>query len=72
MWISGSLDRDQFNLLIANGGYPKLPDYLHGGLPGSKYIVVGQKAYAAYSSSGRRATSRSLLAAATSTATGTA
>ena len=36
-----------------NGGYPKLPDYLHGAQPGSKYIVVGQKAYAAYSSSGR-------------------
>ena len=52
MWITGSLDRDQFNLLIANGGYPKLPDYLHGAYPGSKYIVVGQKAYAAHSSSG--------------------
>jgi hypothetical protein len=41
MWISGSLTRDQFNLLIAHGGYPKLPDYLHGAYPGSKYIVVG-------------------------------
>ena len=52
MWITGSLTRDQFNLLIANGAYPKLPDYLHGAYPGSKYIVVGQKAYAAHSSSG--------------------
>ena len=52
MWISGSLTRDQFNLLIAHGGYPKLPDYLHGAYPGSKYIVVGEKNYAAYSSSG--------------------
>lgn len=24
MWITGSLSRDQFNLLIENGGYPKL------------------------------------------------
>lgn len=52
MWITGSLTRDQFNLLIENGGYPKLPDYLHGAYRDSKYIVVGQKAYAAYSSSG--------------------
>jgi hypothetical protein len=52
MWISGSLTRDQFNALIAHGGYPKLPDYLHGAYPGSKYIVVGEKNYAAYSSSG--------------------
>src|SRR3954467_7404483 len=29
MWISGSLTRDQFNALIAHGGYPKLADYLH-------------------------------------------
>lgn len=52
MWITGSLSRDQFNLLIANGAYPKLADSLHGAYPGSKYIVVGQKAYAAYSASG--------------------
>ena len=52
LWTSGSLTRDQFNALIAHGGYPKLPDYLHGAQPGSKYIVVGQKSYAAYSSSG--------------------
>jgi hypothetical protein len=52
LWTTGSLSRDQFNLLIENGGYPKLPDYLHDAQPGSKYIVVGQKAYAAYSSSG--------------------
>ena len=35
MWITGSLTRDQFNALIAHGGYPKLPDYLHSAYPGS-------------------------------------
>jgi hypothetical protein len=52
MWISGSLTRDQFNALIAHGGYPKLPDYLHAAHPGTKYVVVGEKNYAAFSSSG--------------------
>jgi hypothetical protein len=52
MWISGSLTRDQFNALIAHGGYRKLPDYLHAAHPGTKYIVVGEKNYAAFSSSG--------------------
>ena len=52
MWISGSLTRDQFNALIAHGGYRKLPDYLHAARPGTKYIVVGEKNYAAFSSSG--------------------
>jgi hypothetical protein len=52
LWISGSLTRDQFNALIAHAGYRKLPDYLHAAEPGSKYIVVGEKAYAAHSSSG--------------------
>lgn len=52
MWITGSLSRDQFNALIARQGYAKLPDYLHRAQPGSKYVVVGQKAYAVDSSSG--------------------
>jgi predicted AlkP superfamily pyrophosphatase or phosphodiesterase len=52
MWISGSLTLDQFNRLIAHGGYRKLPDYLHAAHPGTKYIVVGEKNYAAFSSSG--------------------
>jgi hypothetical protein len=52
MWISGSLTRDQFNSLIAHGGYRKLPDYLHAARPGTKYVVVGEKNYAAFSSSG--------------------
>jgi hypothetical protein len=52
MWISGSLTRDQFNALIAHGGYRKLPDYLHAAHPRTKYIVVGEKNYAAFSSSG--------------------
>ena len=52
MWISGSLTRDQFNLLIAHGGYPKLADYLHAAHPGTKFIAAGQKNYAVYSSNG--------------------
>jgi hypothetical protein len=52
MWISGSLTRDQFNDLIAHGGYRKLADYLHAARPGTEYIVVGEKNYAAFSSSG--------------------
>jgi hypothetical protein len=51
MYISGSLGRDQFNALIAHGGYKKLPDYLHAARPGTKFIAVGQKNYAVYSSS---------------------
>lgn len=52
MWITGSLTREQFEALIAHGGYPKLHDYLHAARPQTKYIVVGQKAYAAHSASG--------------------
>src|SRR3954469_20000950 len=52
MWISGSLPRDQFNALIAHGGYPKLADYLHAAHPGTKFIAAGQKNYAVYSANG--------------------
>jgi hypothetical protein len=52
MWISGSLTRDQFNALIAHGGYPKLADYLHAAHPGTKFITAGQKNYAVYSANG--------------------
>ena len=52
MWISGSLTRDQFNALIAHGGYAKLADYLHAKHPGTKFIAAGQKDYAVYSSNG--------------------
>jgi type I phosphodiesterase/nucleotide pyrophosphatase len=52
MWISGSLTRDQFNALIAHGGYAKLADYLHAAHPGTKFIAAGQKNYAVFSSSG--------------------
>jgi predicted AlkP superfamily pyrophosphatase or phosphodiesterase len=52
MWISGSLTRDQFNALIAHGGYPKLADYLHAAHPGTKFIAAGQKNYAVFTSSG--------------------
>ena len=52
MWISGSLTRDQFNALIAHGGYWKLADYLHAAHPGTKFITAGQKNYAVYSANG--------------------
>jgi hypothetical protein len=52
MYISGSLTRDQFNLLIAHGGYWKLADYLHAAHPGTKFIAAGQKNYAVFSSNG--------------------
>ena len=52
MWVSGSLTRDQFNLLIAHGGYWKLADYLHAAHPGTKFITAGQKNYAVYSANG--------------------
>jgi hypothetical protein len=52
MWISGSLGRTQFNDLISHGGYAKLADHLKGTYPGTKFITVGQKNYAVYSSNG--------------------
>ena len=52
MWVSGSLTRDQFNALIAHGGYCKLADYLHAAHPGTKFITAGQKNYAVYSANG--------------------
>src|SRR4051794_30212053 len=52
MWISGSLTRDQFNALIAHGGYWKLADYLKAAHPGTKFITAGQKNYAVYSANG--------------------
>src|SRR3954447_15882860 len=52
MWISGSLTRDQFNALIAHGGYPKIADYLHAAHPGTKFIAAGQKNYAVFTSNG--------------------
>ena len=52
MYVSGSLGREQFDKLIAHGGYPKLADYLHAAYPGTKFIAAGQKNYAVYSSNG--------------------
>ena len=52
MWITGSLTRDQFNLLIAQKGYAKLADYLHAKYPGTKFIAAGQKDYAVHTSNG--------------------
>jgi hypothetical protein len=52
MWITGSLTRDQFNALIAHGGYPKLADYLHAAHPGTKFITAGEKNYAVFTANG--------------------
>ena len=52
MWTSGSLTRDQFNMLIAHEGYWKLADYLKARYPGTKFITAGQKNYAVYSANG--------------------
>ncbi len=52
MWITGSLTRDQFNLLFAHEGYLKLADYLHAKYPGTKFIAAGQKDYAVHTSNG--------------------
>jgi hypothetical protein len=52
MWISGSLTRDQFNLIFAHEGYKKLADYLHAKYPGTKFIAAGQKDYAIHTSNG--------------------
>ena len=52
MYVTGSLGRDDFNKLIAHGGYWKLADYLHDAHPGTKFIAAGQKNYAVHSSNG--------------------
>jgi len=46
MHITGDLSIDDFGTLVNNQSYPKLADYLHDQYPGSKFISVGQKAYA--------------------------
>ena len=51
MWITGNFGLTEFGTLIANEGYPKLADYLHGAFPGTKFIAVGQKSYAIESTS---------------------
>jgi hypothetical protein len=52
MYVTGSLGRDDFNKLIAHGGYWKLADYLHAAHPGTKFIAAGQKNYAVHTSNG--------------------
>src|SRR5215210_3716860 len=52
MYITGSLTRDDFNKLIAHGGYWKLADYLEDAHPDTKFIAAGQKNYAVYTSNG--------------------
>ena len=58
MWISGSLTRDQFNLLIAHGNYPKLADYLHQEHPGPSSSRRARRTTPCSPPTGRPATSR--------------
>ena len=51
-YVSGSLAAAQFDLLINQGGYQKLPDYLHQKFPGTIVAAVGQKSYATNSMGG--------------------
>jgi len=51
-YVSGSLSREQFDALIAHGGYPKVQDYLDRAFPRRVTAAVGQKAYAVNSMGG--------------------
>ena len=46
MHITGDLSLADFGTLVTGEGYPKLADYLHTAYPGTKFITVGEKAYA--------------------------
>jgi len=46
MWETGAMGLTEFGKIIEHEGYPKLADYLHSTFPGTKFISVGQKAYA--------------------------
>lgn len=50
--LSGSLTSDQYDTLIAVQGYRKASDYLKAEFPGTKFITVGEKSYAAYTAGG--------------------
>lgn len=54
MHLPGSFGFAEFSAIIAARGYPKLADYLHAAYPGTKFIVVGQKAYAVESAAAGR------------------
>jgi hypothetical protein len=54
MHITGDLSLADFATVETNNGvpYPKLADYLHAARPGSKFITVGEKAYAVEAATG--------------------
>jgi arylsulfatase A-like enzyme len=61
MYVTGSMGSSQFDTLINNGGYWKLPDYLHEKFPGTIVAAVGQKSYATYTMGGPNADMRVTL-----------
>lgn len=54
MHITGDFSLADFATIEKNHGktYPKLADYLHAAQPGSKFITVGEKAYAVEAATG--------------------
>lgn len=51
-FVTSSLGRDQFFDLQADSGNKRLGDFLHESYPGSKFITVGEKPTATYTSGG--------------------
>ncbi len=46
MHITGDLSLADFGTIVDDADYPKLADYLHTARPNTKFITVGEKAYA--------------------------
>ena len=51
-FVTSSLARDQFFSLQAASGVPRLGDFLHDSFPGTKFITVGEKPTATFTSGG--------------------
>ncbi len=51
-FVTSSLASDQFFDLQAASGVPRLGDFLHKSFPGTKFITVGEKPTATYTSGG--------------------
>jgi hypothetical protein len=51
-FVTSSLSRDQFFDLQTASGVPRLGDFLHDAFPGTKFITVGEKTTATYTSGG--------------------
>ena len=51
-FVTSSLSSDQFFDLQAASGVPRLGDFLHTSFPGTKFITVGEKPTATYTSGG--------------------